>query len=78
MVVATVGVKRGLVEYWNIAVAVEPLGSTVPLSVAPVSVIELAAPVATVGVALSSIFLSSDSKVSTPRRTRRLRRLRPL
>ena len=75
MVVATVGVKRGLVEYWNSAVVVEPFGLTVALSVAPVSVIELAAPVATVGVALSSIFLSSDSRVSTPRRTRRVRRL---
>ena len=48
-VVSTVGVNRGLVEYWNGAVVVEPFGLTVALSVAPVSVIELAAPVATVG-----------------------------
>ncbi len=71
----TVGVKRGLVEYWNSAVVVEPFGLTVALSVAPVSVIGLAAPVATVGRLLSSIFRSSDSSVSTAGRTRRQRRL---
>src|SRR5205809_809957 len=46
---ATVGVKVGLVEYWSRAVVVEPFGLTVALSVAPVAVTELAAPVATVG-----------------------------
>ena len=75
MVVATVGVKRGLVEYWNSAVVFEPFALTVALSVAPVGVIELAAPVATVGSELSSIFLSSDSMVSIRRRARCERRL---
>src|SRR5262249_57179143 len=49
MVVATVGVKAGSVEYWNRAVAVEPSGLAVPLSVAPVVVTAVAAPVATAG-----------------------------
>ena len=47
--VATVGVKCGLVEYWNSVASVEPCGLTVPLSVAPVVDTELAAPVVTMG-----------------------------
>ena len=47
--VSTVGVNRGLVEYRKDAVVVEPVGLTVALSVAPVVLIELGAPVATVG-----------------------------
>ena len=43
------GVKVGLVEYWNSAVVLEPLGLTVAFSVAPVAVTGEAAPVATVG-----------------------------
>src|SRR5262252_3388629 len=48
-VVATVGVKAGSVEYWKRAVAVEPSGLAVPLSVAPAVVTAVAAPVATAG-----------------------------
>ena len=43
------GVKVGLVEYWNRRWSAEPFGLTVPLSVAPVAVTETAAPVVTVG-----------------------------
>jgi hypothetical protein len=49
----------------------EPFGLTVPLSVAPVGVTELAALVATVGAELSRVLPSSHSTVKTRRRTRR-------
>src|SRR4051812_16466796 len=69
-----VGVKRGSVEYWNRATVVDPLGSTVALSVAPVARIGAAAPVATVGSKLSRVLPSSASSPdSHPAQRGRLR-----